>query len=60
VRAAAIVADYVADAGNLERADRERRSRVVTFGEVATGYLCWLTAVARLVLVPFYFRFLLQ
>ncbi len=46
VRAAAIVADYVADAGNLERADRERRSRGVTFREVATGYLRWLADVA--------------
>ncbi len=39
VRAAAIVADYAADADNLERADRERRSRGVTFREVAAGYL---------------------
>jgi integrase len=46
VRAAAIVADYVADAGNLERVDRERRSRGVTFREVAAGYLRWLADVA--------------
>jgi hypothetical protein len=46
VRAAAIVADYVTDAGNLERANRERRSRGVTFREVATGYLRWLADVA--------------
>jgi hypothetical protein len=46
VRAAAIVADYVADAGNLEQVDRERRSRGVTFREVAAGYLRWLADVA--------------
>jgi integrase len=46
VRAAAIVADYVADAGDLERAERERRSPGATFREVAAGYLRWLADVA--------------
>jgi integrase len=45
VRAAAIAADYVADASDLERAEGERRSHGATFREVATDYLRWLNDV---------------
>jgi integrase len=45
VAAATLVADYVASAGDLERADRERRERGVTFREVAHEYLRWLADV---------------
>jgi integrase len=45
VRAAAIVADYVAEADDLERTERERRSRGVTFREVTRTYLPWLEDV---------------
>ncbi len=45
VRAAAIVADYVAEADDLERAERERRSRGATFREVTRAYLPWLEDV---------------
>jgi integrase len=45
VLAAQLVADYVAEASDLERAERERRTRGVTFREVAREYLRWLEEV---------------
>lgn len=42
VEAARIVAQYVKDAGEVERVERERRSRGVTFREVACAYIEWL------------------
>jgi integrase len=46
VAAAQLVAEYVAEATDLERAEQERRSRGVTFREVAHAYLRWLKDVA--------------
>src|ERR1700731_2341819 len=43
--AARIVADCVAEAADVERIEHERRSRGVTFREVAEGYLSWLEGV---------------
>jgi integrase len=45
VRAAALVAEYVTEAGDRERIERERRSRGLTFREVAGAYLRWLADV---------------
>ena len=45
VRAAALVADYVAEAADRERTERERRERGVTFREVAHEYMRWLADV---------------
>ncbi len=45
VAAAAIVSEYVAEAADLERAKRERRTRGATFREVAHAYLRWLEDV---------------
>jgi integrase len=45
VAAAQLVAEYVAEAADLERAARERRTNGVTFREVAEGYLRWLAEV---------------
>jgi integrase len=45
VAAAEIVAQYLDDAANVERVERERRTRGVTFREVATAYLGWLEDV---------------
>ncbi len=45
VAAATLVADYVAQASDLERSERERRARGVTFREVAHEYLRWLADV---------------
>jgi integrase len=42
VRAAAIAEAYVRDLVETERVDRERRTRGVTFREVAHAYLDWL------------------
>ncbi|TMK98030.1 MAG: site-specific integrase [Actinobacteria bacterium] len=43
--AARIVSDYVTEAGEIERIEHERRSRGVTFREVAQRYLSWLEDV---------------
>jgi len=45
VKAAGIVAEYVADATEVERVDRERKTAGVTFREVARDYLVWLEEV---------------
>jgi hypothetical protein len=45
VAAAQLVAEYVADAANVERTERERRAQGVTFREVALAYLRWLKDV---------------
>jgi integrase len=45
VEAARLVADYVSEAANAERTERERRARGVTFREVAHAYLRWLKDV---------------
>jgi integrase len=45
VAAAQLVSEYVAEAADLERAERERRTRGVTFREVARAYLRWLEDV---------------
>jgi integrase len=45
VRAAEIVAEYVRDAVEVERVASERRTRGVTFREVAHAYLEWLEKV---------------
>ncbi|HUB72806.1 MAG TPA: site-specific integrase [Solirubrobacteraceae bacterium] len=45
VAAAELVNAYVADAANLERVEHERRTRGVTFREVAHAYLAWLKDV---------------
>ncbi|HUB72672.1 MAG TPA: tyrosine-type recombinase/integrase [Solirubrobacteraceae bacterium] len=46
VAADKLVAAYVTDAADLERVERERRTRGVTFREVARAYLRWLADVA--------------
>jgi integrase len=46
VAAAQLVATYVADAANRERVEHERRTRGVTFREVAQSYMRWLADVA--------------
>lgn len=43
--AAQIVSDYLAEAAEIERVERERRTRGVTFREVAHAYLDWLKDV---------------
>jgi integrase len=45
VRAAEIVAGYIADAEDIDRVRREREQRGVTFREVANEYLRWLQEV---------------
>lgn len=46
VAAAQLVAEYVADAADRERVERERRTRGITFREVAHSHLRWLADVA--------------
>ncbi|HWX45705.1 MAG TPA: site-specific integrase [Solirubrobacteraceae bacterium] len=46
VAAAQLVAEYVDEAANIERVERERRTRGVTFREVAHAYLRRLADVA--------------
>ncbi len=46
VAAARLVAQYVADAADRERVERERRTRGVTFREVSRSYMRWLADVA--------------
>jgi integrase len=46
VAADKLVAAHVAEAADLERVERERRRRGVTFREVARAYLRWLADVA--------------
>jgi hypothetical protein len=46
VAAAQLVAEYVDEAANVERVERERRTRGVTFREVAHAYLRRLADVA--------------
>lgn len=46
VAAAQLVAEYVADAADRERVERERRTRGVTFREVAHSHMRWLADVA--------------
>lgn len=46
VAAAKLVAEHVTGATDRESADRERRTRGVTFREVARAYLRWLADVA--------------
>jgi integrase len=43
--AARIVSDYLSEAAEIERIQHERRSRGVTFREVAQRYLSWLEEV---------------
>jgi integrase len=45
VAAARLVDTYVAEAANLERVERERRTHGVTFREVGQAYLQWLADV---------------
>jgi integrase len=45
VAAATLVAEYVAEAANQERSERQRRERGVSFREVAQEYLRWLADV---------------
>jgi integrase len=45
VAAAQLVDEHVAEAADAERAELERRTRGVTFREVAQGYLRWLEDV---------------
>ncbi|MHB8696142.1 MAG: tyrosine-type recombinase/integrase [Solirubrobacteraceae bacterium] len=45
IAAAEIVASYVKDFNEAERVEQERRTRGVTFREVAHGYLEWLEKV---------------
>jgi integrase len=45
VAAAQLVSEYVAQAADLERAERERRLQGATFREIAHAYLRWLEAV---------------
>jgi integrase len=45
VAAAQLVSEYVAEAADLERAERERRTEGATFREVAHAYLRWLEGV---------------
>ena len=42
VRAAELVKQYVAEAGDRERTERERRARGITFRELAALYMLWL------------------
>ncbi len=46
VAAALLVAAHVTEAANVERVERERRTRGVTFREVAQSYMRWLADVA--------------
>ncbi|MGC2372389.1 MAG: site-specific integrase [Solirubrobacteraceae bacterium] len=46
IAASRLVASYVAEASDLERAEHEHRTRGVTFREVAQAYLGWLADVA--------------
>ena len=46
VAAAQLVAEYTSEAADRERVERERRTRGVTFREVAQSYLRWLADVA--------------
>jgi integrase len=46
VAAAQLVAQYVADAADRERVERERLTRGVTFREVSQSYMQWLADVA--------------
>jgi hypothetical protein len=46
VEAARLVDEYVADAADRERIEHERRTRGVTFREVAHSYMRWLADVA--------------
>jgi integrase len=46
VAAAQLIAQYVADAADRERVEQERRTRGVTFREVAQSYMRWLADVA--------------
>jgi integrase len=46
VAAAQLVADYVTEQADVERVERERSSRGVTFREVAHDYLRWMSEVA--------------
>jgi integrase len=46
VAAAQLVAEYMADAADRERVEQERRTRGVTFREVAHSHLRWLVDVA--------------
>jgi integrase len=46
VAAAQLVAEYVSDAADRERVERERRTRGVTFREIAQSYMRWLGDVA--------------
>ena len=46
VAAARLVVEYVSDANDRERVEQERRTRGVTFREVAHDYLRWLADVA--------------
>ena len=45
VAAAQLVSDYLAEAADVERVERERRTKAVTFREVAHAYLAWLEDV---------------
>ncbi|MHB8690029.1 MAG: tyrosine-type recombinase/integrase [Solirubrobacteraceae bacterium] len=45
VRAASIVAEYIADINDRTRSERERQTQGPTFREVAAGYLDWLGRV---------------
>jgi integrase len=45
VAAAKLIAEYVSNAADHERLEQERRSRGVTFREVAAAYLAWLEKV---------------
>jgi hypothetical protein len=45
VAAAEIVSRFMSDAANVERVEQERRTRGVTFREVAGSYLGWLENV---------------
>src|SRR5450631_3561365 len=47
VAAAEFVRTYVKDYNETERVERERRTRGVTFRELAHGYLEWLETVRR-------------
>ncbi len=46
VAAARLVVEYVSDANDRERVERERRTRGVTFRQVAESYMRWLADVA--------------
>jgi integrase len=45
VSAAQLVSEYVAEAADVERAERERRTQGATFREVTHAYLRWLKGV---------------